>query len=212
MVSKLILIGGGGHCHACIDVIESTNRYEIIGIIDTKEKQNQLVLGYPIIGNDNDLALLVQRNIWFLITIGHISTPNPRQKLFEKLCSLGANIATIISPYALISRHSTVGLGTIIMHKAVISAGSVIGDNSIINTNADIEHDSIIRNHVHVSTHAVVNGNCLIDDGVFIGSNSTLLQGVCITKNTVIGAGSVVTKDVNNSGVYYGNPAKSRNE
>ena len=34
MVSKLILIGGGGHCHACIDVIESTQKFQIIGIID----------------------------------------------------------------------------------------------------------------------------------------------------------------------------------
>ena len=27
----IILIGGGGHCKSCIDVIEMTNKYNIIG-------------------------------------------------------------------------------------------------------------------------------------------------------------------------------------
>ncbi|MBI4309254.1 MAG: acetyltransferase, partial [Candidatus Omnitrophica bacterium] len=39
MVKKnLILIGGGGHCKSCIDVIESENKFKIAGIVDTKER------------------------------------------------------------------------------------------------------------------------------------------------------------------------------
>ncbi|MDQ0969199.1 FlaA1/EpsC-like NDP-sugar epimerase [Flavobacterium sp. W4I14] len=34
---KIVLIGGGGHCKACIDVIEETGEYEILGILDQKE-------------------------------------------------------------------------------------------------------------------------------------------------------------------------------
>lgn len=34
---KIILIGGGGHCHSVIDVIEQENRFNIAGIIDKKE-------------------------------------------------------------------------------------------------------------------------------------------------------------------------------
>ena len=30
----LILIGGGGHCKSCIEVIESTDEWEIKGILD----------------------------------------------------------------------------------------------------------------------------------------------------------------------------------
>ena len=60
MKDKLILIGGGGHCHACIDVIESTSTFEIIGIIDTKDKIGQSVLGYPIIGKDSDLSIFIE--------------------------------------------------------------------------------------------------------------------------------------------------------
>ncbi len=37
MKEKIVLIGGGGHCRSAIDVIELTNKYEIIGIVDIKE-------------------------------------------------------------------------------------------------------------------------------------------------------------------------------
>lgn len=46
-----------------------------------------------------------------------------------------------------------------------------------------------------------------VGDSVSIGSNATILP-VNIAANVVIGAGSVVTKDINESGIYCGNPAK----
>jgi acetyltransferase-like isoleucine patch superfamily enzyme len=46
-----------------------------------------------------------------------------------------------------------------------------------------------------------------IGDNVSIGSNATILP-VNICDNVVIGAGSVVTKDIIESGIYAGNPAK----
>lgn len=42
---------------------------------------------------------------------------------------------------------------------------------------------------------------------VSIGSNATILP-ITICDDVVIGAGAVVTKDIFESGVYYGNPAK----
>jgi hypothetical protein len=37
-MKKVFLIGGGGHCKSCIDVIENENKYKIKGIIDKKKK------------------------------------------------------------------------------------------------------------------------------------------------------------------------------
>ena len=206
MKIKLILIGGGGHCHACIDVIESTGKFDIIGIIDTREKVGQLTFDYPIIGDDSDLYKFIQDDTWFIITLGNIKNANLRKKLFHTLENYQANIATIVSPHALVSKHSKIESGTIIMHRAIVGANSRIGRNSIINTNANIEHDCIIGDHTHISTHAVVNGHCIIGNEVFVGSNTTLFQEVIITDNVKIGAASLVTKNINTIGVYYGNP------
>ena len=49
MKEKIILIGGGGHCHSVIDVIEQEDKYEIIGIVDKKEVIGKDILGYKII-------------------------------------------------------------------------------------------------------------------------------------------------------------------
>ena len=46
-----------------------------------------------------------------------------------------------------------------------------------------------------------------IGNKVSIGSNATILP-VTICDNVVIGAGSVVTKNINEPGIYAGNPAK----
>ena len=40
-MKELFLIGGGGHCKSCIDVIEEEGKFKIIGIIDQKEKLGQ---------------------------------------------------------------------------------------------------------------------------------------------------------------------------
>ena len=61
MIKKqIILIGAGGHCKSCIDVLESENKFEIIGILDLPNRFGQDILGYKIIGNDNDIPQLAK--------------------------------------------------------------------------------------------------------------------------------------------------------
>ncbi|CEG11061.1 UDP-2-acetamido-3-amino-2, 3-dideoxy-D-glucuronate N-acetyltransferase [groundwater metagenome] len=48
----------------------------------------------------------------------------------------------------------------------------------------------------------------LIKKGSSIGANSTIICGITIGKFAMIGAGSVVTKDVPDYALVYGNPAK----
>jgi len=47
-----------------------------------------------------------------------------------------------------------------------------------------------------------------IQDGASIGANATILPGVTIGCNAMVGAGAVVTKDVPENAVVFGNPAK----
>lgn len=47
-----------------------------------------------------------------------------------------------------------------------------------------------------------------VGDNVWIGGNVCVMPGVTIGSNVVIGAGSVVTKDIPDNCVAYGNPCK----
>lgn len=203
----IVLIGGGGHSKSCIDVIESTGEYTIVGILDKKEKLGQLVLDYEINGTEDDLPGLIAQDNSFCLTIGQIKYSEIRQAIFRRLLDLGADIPTIISPKAAVSKYAKVGKGTVVLHSAIINAGAVVGDNCIINTGALIEHDVQIHNHVHVATRATVNGECVVGEGAFIGSGTVLIQQVVVGKNVVVGAGSVVIHQLA-EGVYAGNPAQ----
>lgn len=202
----LILLGGGGHCKSVIDVIESTELYEIEGILDVSEKIGLSVLGYPIIGTEDLIQKLSKTNTHFLVTVGQIKTPQIRENLFNKLLENHTKIATIIAPTALVSKHAVIEKGTIVMHRATINAGVIIGRNNIINTASNIEHDVKIGDHCHISTGAIINGHCSIGSGVFVGSNSTLVQGVQIVDDVVIGAGTLVHKSISEPGIYVGTP------
>ncbi len=189
-LKNLYLIGGGGHCHSCIDVIEQTGEYKIQGIFDIKENVFKEVLGYKVIGTDEDLKKYVSSENYFLITIGQIKSAAPRMKTFELLKGLGARMAVVISPRAYVSRHSKVGAGTIVMHDALVNSNVFIGENCILNSKCLIEHDSRIEAHCHISTAAVVNGNCIIEGQCFIGSNAVLKEGLIVNALTIVPAGS----------------------
>jgi aminoglycoside N3'-acetyltransferase len=74
-----------------IDVIEKEGKFEIYGIIDVKEKVGQEVLGYKIIGTDEDLPFLKKKCQYALVTIGQIRNYSLRESLFYSLKKLALN-------------------------------------------------------------------------------------------------------------------------
>ncbi|MDA3894014.1 MAG: acetyltransferase [Salinivirgaceae bacterium] len=192
-MKEIILIGGGGHCKACIDVIETTGLYQIAGIIDTKDKIGEKVLGYSIIGCDDDIPKLSKTYNYFFITIGQIGEPKLRRQLFVKLKTLKLTLPVIISPHAYVSKHTIIGEGSIIMHHACVNAGASVGENCIINTKALIEHDATINNHTHIATGAIINGGVIVGENCFIGSGAVTKQMIKIQANQFIKAHTIAT-------------------
>lgn len=204
MKEKIILLGGGGHCKSCIDVIEQEGKYKIKGIVDIEEKLHQKVLGYEIFATDDDLPNLANEYNYFLITIGQIKSPEKRIRLFEKVKEHGGRLPVIISPLAYVSRHAEIEEGTIIMHYALVNAGAKVGKNCIINTRALIEHDAIIEDHCHISTEAVINGGVKVGTGTFFGSNSMTCEYIEIGSNCIIGGGGRVLQNLPSHSVFKG--------
>lgn len=191
---NIILIGAGGHARACVDVIESEGSFSICGFVGELGERLSSSLGYPVVGYDSQLDDIKTRyNVSnALVAVGQIKTPNLRMSLYEKLVLSGFEMPAICSPYAYVSRHATLGSGSIVMHGAVVNAGASIGCNCIVNSMALIEHDAMIGDHCHVSTGARVNGGVSIGYGTFIGSGAVIRQGVSIGDCCVIGMGQIV--------------------
>ena len=189
MKEEILLIGGGGHCKSVIDVIEQESKYTIAGVIDKQELVGSDVLGYKIIGCDDDLKNLRDKYSNAIVTVGHIKSNSLRIKLFQLLQELDFNLPKIVSPLAYVSKHSQIDEGTIVMHHAVVNSSSKIGKNCIINTKALIEHDCVVEDNCHISTGSILNGATLVKENTFFGSNATSREGIEVER--FIKAGSV---------------------
>ena len=205
-MKPLLLVGGGGHARACLDVIETEGNFEIQGIVERIGGEQAPVLGYPVIGSDADLAALLSATPSVLITVGQVKSPDARVALYELLLRLGAEFPCIVSPTSYVSKHSTIGEGTIVMHRAIINATASVGSNCIINSQALVEHEAVIGDHCHISTGAKVNGDVNIGSGAFIGIGAILREGVLIGANCVVGAGAIVLHDLPEKTQYVGMP------
>ncbi len=204
---EIILVGGGGHCRSCIDVIEAEGKFIIAGIIDLPEFVGKETLGHKVIASDENIEELSNCFSNYLITLGQIKSGWKRIALYERIKASGGCFPNIVSPRAYISKHATLGEGTIVMHDAIINVNAVIGSNCILNTRCLIEHDARVGDHCHISTGAIINGESVVGDHCFIGSHATVAHTVTIGNNSIVGAGSTVLRNIEGEGTFLGYPA-----
>ena len=105
-----------------------------------------------------------------------------------------------------------------------IEGGAVLGDRVTVKNNVLIWHGVTIGNDVFVGPNAVFTNvtaprsrfqtypqdweSTEVADRATIGANSTIVSSVRIGYNAMVGAGSVVTRDVLDHALVYGNPAQ----
>lgn len=202
-MTKLVIIGAGGHGKVVADCAEKMGDYNEIVFIDDIVEHTRSVLHWPIVGASNQWQSFINE-AEFIVAIGNNHT---RFRLINELMQAGANIATIIHPSAQISSYAKVGRGTVIFAGAVINCSASIGLAAIINTSATIDHDCTIGDACHISPGANVAGAVTIGDRVWVGIGSAIIQCLSIGHDIQLGAGCVVTKNIDQPGVYIGAPA-----
>ena len=105
-----------------------------------------------------------------------------------------------------------------------IEGGAVLGDRVTVKNNCLIWHGVLIGDDVFVGPNAVFTNvqspraryqtypedweKTEVADRATIGANSTVVSGIRLGFNCMVGAGSVVTRDVLDHALVYGNPAR----
>ena len=121
-------------------------------------------------------------------------------------CVIGSDC--FIGPFVEIQKDVTIG------ERCKIQSHTFVCELVSIGNDCFIGHGVVFINDLFTEGGPARGNKALwkptfIGNNVSIGSNATILP-VKICDNVVIGAGSVVTKNINEPGIYYGNPAKRK--
>ena len=200
--SSIIIIGCGGHSRSIIDLLKTNGDFNIAGLIGKKNELGKKVLGYKVIGTNDDLEKIRDRVPNAVLGLGQIKSVQLREHLFELLKSFEYKTPKIISKYSYISDYCSIGEGTCIGHHAIVNAGAKIGKFCILNSKCLVEHDSFIGDFSHVSTGVLINGNVNIGRKSFIGSGAIIRESINLPSESIISAGKrimawPISKEVN---------------
>ena len=206
-MNTLLLFGGGGHCLTVIDALCACD-YDKIGIVDNEKGPGQKLQGIPVVGCDAEISHLRAAFDCAFISFGGINLLHKRRILAKRLEALAFDFPIIIHGKSSVSTGSDISAGVLIGAMAVVNAACKVGRHCILNTGCIIEHNCIVEPFAHIAPRAVLCGNVKIGAGSHIGAGSVIREGVSIGANTIIGMGAIVTKNMPDNVVAYGNPCE----
>lgn len=141
----------------------------------------------------------------------------------DEPCSIGAG--TKIWHFSHVMKNSSIGANCNVGQNVVISPDVVIGNNVKIQNNVSVYTGCILEddvfcgpsmvftNVVNPRSHVIRKDEykrTLVRRGASLGANCTVVCGTTIGRYAFVGAGSVVTRDIPDYALVYGNPARQR--
>lgn len=141
----------------------------------------------------------------------------------DEPCKIGKG--TKIWHFSHVMKDCSIGDGCNIGQNVLVSSGCRIGNNVKIQNNVSLYTGVVLEDDVFCGPSMVFTNvvnprshvprrseyqTTLVRRGASIGANATIVCGVTLGAYCFIGAGSVVTRDVPDYGLVYGNPARVR--
>jgi UDP-2-acetamido-3-amino-2,3-dideoxy-glucuronate N-acetyltransferase len=128
--------------------------------------------------------------------IWHFCHVMPRASIGER-CNIGQNV--------LIASDVHIGNNVKIQNNVSIYTGVVIEDDVFLGPSMVFTNVINPRSHVNRKDEYKTT---LIRQGSSVGANATIVCGVILGKYCFVGAGAVVTRDIPDFALVYGNPAR----
>ncbi|QQR35349.1 acetyltransferase [Devosia oryziradicis] len=202
-IESIRLVGSGGHALVVLDSLAALGvPTEAIAVFD----QNDARVGHQI--GEHKVQAFDPANFSGRAVHICIGDNKARERVSSEIAKLGCNLQTIIHPRAIVSARAVIGEGTFVAAGAIVSAQAVTGKSCIINHASVVDHECILSDFVHIAPGATLGGAVSVGHRSLIGAGANILPRVAIAPDVTIGAGAVLIKNVTESAVYVGVPAK----
>ncbi len=203
MTGRLAILGAGGHGRVVADCAECLGWSDIVFFDDNARARPPGP--WALAGTGEDLLAAVSGFDAFVVGIG---INRIRLVRHQALIAAGGTATILIHPAATVSRHATVGAGSVVFAGAVVNAGARIGQACVLNTGCGIDHDDQLADGVHVSPGAHLGGGVSVGEASWIGLGASVREGTIIGPDVVVGAGTVVVRNLPDCVTVVGNPAR----
>jgi sugar O-acyltransferase (sialic acid O-acetyltransferase NeuD family) len=199
----LVILGAGGHAVSIANIAHSAG-YIVKYFIDPYAKSSQII-GIDVLRDLGDIPNLDYYS--YCVALGDNFL---RQKLYQEIIDQYPNLLfpPLVHDSAVISIHTKVGDGTVVMPGAIVGPNSTVGKFCILNTNASIDHDCVMADYSSIAPGVVTGGRVNIGLRSAVSIGAVIKHGLTIGHDVVIGANSYLNFDIPSMNVAYGSPAR----
>ncbi|MBQ7258127.1 MAG: acetyltransferase [Abditibacteriota bacterium] len=205
---KLLIYGAGGlgreYCDIATRINNIESKWTEIAFIDDNKQENEYY-NHPVYTFD-EISSFDRKDTEFVVGVGN---PATRELLFNKMKEGGFTGAVLLDPQASISPSATFKEGAVVSAFVLISSLSTLCENSLVLPGAVIGHDVTVGKHSFVCCNCSIGGNVKIGERVFFAENVPCKEGLTIGDDSVMSLGAVILRDVPESVIMFGNPARA---
>lgn len=197
-------------------------------------KKNEPVLKYikdfkPILIKEDDLNfyfILTKENFYRRKAQLPIFSTNPLKNNYRihptaEVQTNKIGEGTVIWQYCIVLNGAIIGRNCNLNYNVFVENDVVIGDNVTVKSGVQLWDGIRLGDNVFISPNVTFTNDftprskkypekflkTIVEEGASIGANSTIIGGITIGKYAMIGAGSMVTKNIPDYTLWYGNPA-----
>ena len=208
---RFVLWGSSGHTKVLSDLIQQQEG-EVVALFDNSEQAISVIPGVRIWYGEKGFQewLLCQGELSNVSAAVAIGGSRGRERLY--ICGLfreqGLRLPNLVHGRAYIAPSAVIGESNQFLANSTVASDVQIGNSCIINNSASVDHECVLDYGVHIAPGATLCGCVTVGEFSLIGAGAVVLPNIKIGRNVVVGAGAVVRKDVAESSVVAGNPAR----
>jgi len=209
----LVVYGAAGHAKVVFDIVRRQGVYQVVSVFDRYKPIGTPCGSLVVSGTMEELPEMLHRcpDLEAVVAIGDNWARARITLEILQLCP-AIRFGLVIHPSAQIGADVTIGAGTVVAAGAIISPSAKVGGGCLLNTGSSLDHDSVRGHFSSLAPAAAVGGGVRIGAYTSVGIGASVIQEITIGEHVVVGAGAVVVRDIPDSVVAYGVPARAIHE